>query len=152
MPAPSGSTAVWPGKPSTGTGAGFKKFFEDLWAEVTALWAKVNDDTGWVTLTVAGGWTVNNTVQIRRIGAVVYYRGRVTGTVGTTATSLVAVGGVPAGSRPPGTFNNSPCPLATSTGANDVLATAGTDGSISLQAPTSASRSVWLTGMQYLAS
>jgi len=57
----------------------------------------VSGDTGWTTLTfTAGGWSVAETVQYRKIGQVVYFIGEIFG--GTVGATVVA--NIPAGFRP----------------------------------------------------
>lgn len=96
MPAPSGSTAVWPGKPSLAAGTGFKKFFEDLWTEVTSLLAsRTNAESAWTpytpTLTnVTLGTGGSATGSYKEVGKTTYVRIIVTlgtgGTVGGNVT------------------------------------------------------------------
>lgn len=69
--------------------------------------AAAQNDTGWINLTLASGFTSTDggaggdaPAQVRRIFGVVYLQGVVSGTftAGVTAT-IVAAGGIPAGLR-----------------------------------------------------
>lgn len=66
-------------------------------------------DTGWTDVPLAAGFTANNAVQVRRIGLVIYWRGRVSRGAGEfpadSPVNIVAAGGVPAWARPLSTFS-----------------------------------------------
>lgn len=61
------------------------------------------EDTGWVDLTPAAGFT-SNAAQVRRIGKLVRFHGSFTGTLAATTTTQIAT--VPAGFRPTVLGNN----------------------------------------------
>jgi hypothetical protein len=98
MPAPSGSTAVWPGKPSLAAGAGFKKFFEDLWAQVDSLLAsRTAMEAAWTSYTPTltnvtlgtGGTLVG---RYRQVGKTVDYRIEITLGTGGAITGTATIG------------------------------------------------------------
>lgn len=61
----------------------------------------VGDDSGWVTVAAATGWTVINPLQVRRIGAAVYLRGDITRDAGGILDgTVVDIGVLPAQYRP----------------------------------------------------
>ncbi|MDH6520135.1 hypothetical protein M2164_006750 [Streptomyces sp. SAI-208] len=71
------------------------------WYDSTAGWRAVNNDTGWVTLSLLPNWTVynNETPSVRQVGSVVHLRGALQTTVAlsTNGTQIITV---PAAFRP----------------------------------------------------
>ena len=67
-----------------------------------SAWSTVwHGDTGWVTVTVVSGWTVNDPLAVRRVGAIIFWRGSLTRTIDAeTDVEVVAAGGVPTWARP----------------------------------------------------
>lgn len=58
-------------------------------------------DSGWITLVLRSGFQLSGeTPMYRRIGSVIYMRGRVARTSGTWTTTTTAVADLPAGFRP----------------------------------------------------
>jgi hypothetical protein len=57
-------------------------------------------DTGWLTLTMASGWTANSAVQYRRIGNRVYVRGLIRDDDGVIAAGTYTSATLAAGYRP----------------------------------------------------
>lgn len=55
MPAPTGSSLLVPGTPAGGPGNGFKKWFEDLWAQLTTLGSRGTFVPYTATVAVGGG-------------------------------------------------------------------------------------------------
>ncbi len=70
------------------------------YVRVDGEWRVLWQDTGWVAITVAGGFTAGvgaAAPQVRRIGREVKFMGSITGPLTTTTTTI---GTVPAGFRP----------------------------------------------------
>ena len=111
----------------------------------------VPTDSGWVTPTLAGGFTAGSPApQVRRIGQVVYMRGVISGTF-TAGSNIVciAAGGIAAQFRPAvGTY----VALGSNNTTNTVIrGVVGTDGSLTAITGTGAPTSVqlassWLLG------
>ena len=78
------------------------------WRKVGGAW--VNQDTGWVDCDNRAGFT--GTVQVRKLGQVVFVAGQITGTFSGGATTSVV--DIPAGFRPPG--SDHPMPAIFSSG------------------------------------
>lgn len=70
-----------------------------------------SQDTGWVDVPLASGFTATAPVQVRRIGKVVYWRGRVSRTAGAfplgTVQTVASDGNVPTFARVPTSWSNS---------------------------------------------
>ena len=71
-------------------------------SENGSTWHQVADgtDTGWLTLTMASGWTANSSVQYRRIGRWVYVRGLIRDDDGVIAAGTYTTATLAAGYRP----------------------------------------------------
>ncbi|UJP39321.1 hypothetical protein [Cellulomonas palmilytica] len=55
MPAPTGTSLLVPGTPAGGAGNGFKKWFEDLWSQLTTLGSRGTFVPYTATVAVGGG-------------------------------------------------------------------------------------------------
>lgn len=55
-------------------------------------------DTGWVTITIASGITLNTPFQVRRVGLTMWTRGQINS--GTTANTTTALATLPTAYRP----------------------------------------------------
>lgn len=112
-------------------------------------------DTGWVGVTPAAGYTATVALQVRRIGQVVYWRGRINKTSGNftagVAEVVVAAGGVPANCRPT-SFNHTVQIATNGSGAATAAVTVGTDGTMQINAGV-ASNNFYVVGLSgYLAN
>lgn len=88
-------------------------------------------DTGWTTLTMGSGWTgeASNPPQYRRIGGVLYWRGRA-----QTSGATTAIATLPAGFRPDVAASGSN-PFVLS-GSSNATVTINSSGAIALSAGT----------------
>ena len=98
-------------------------------------WRIMWSDTGWQNVTLASGFTATYAVQVRRIGAVVYWRGRVQrdagGFVPGTQVNIIAAGGVPTWARPTSSFAETPA--VTSNGVTWAYIQADTVGAVAIR-------------------
>jgi len=62
-----------------------------------SAWGVVWQDTGWVNITLAAGFTALSPVRVRRIGQVVHWRGRIGGPWTTSYQIVVPPANLPAG-------------------------------------------------------
>lgn len=79
-------------------------YYSNGWGD----WLKLNDDTGWQTLTLNSGWSNpygNDVAKYRKIGNVVYLRGLINGT--SAAGNVIAT--LPEGYRPNGRYQRIIC-------------------------------------------
>lgn len=79
-------------------------------------------DTGWVNVTLAAGFTYNTQPQVRRIGQVVYWRGDVQGAFTTSYATVAAASSLPSWAIPPRSYRDGVSPLA---GNNAAIAAIG---------------------------
>jgi len=111
-------------------------------------------DTGWVTLTLASGFTATQVFQIRRIGMAVWMRGVVTpstnwGAAGTNST-IVASGGIPADMRPVSGYVAAQIAIGSSVGAT-FRVTPQVDGSLTvLPQQATSTAGVFLGGVSWV--
>lgn len=79
-------------------------YYSNGWGD----WLKLNDDTGWQTLTLNSGWSNpygNDVAKYRKIDNVVYLRGLINGT--SAAGNVIAT--LPEGYRPNGRYQRIIC-------------------------------------------
>jgi hypothetical protein len=94
------------------------------------------EDTGWVTITTVGSWTLNGTPQCRRINGVVHMRNGWTN-AGMTINAVATIGTLPVNYRPTSSIYGR---AGTNTEAAGGVFVIGTDGNIEIRTgPTLAS-------------
>ena len=102
-------------------------------------WMTVAEDTGWIPLGLASGFT--NICQYRRLNGIVYWNGQVNGTFTAGSSSVINTGfAVPAGFKGTGPYVIKA--IATSTSgafARCYLNNSASSGAITVQIPTGAS-------------
>ena len=82
-------------------GSGQLKAADGVADDDVATVGQLYDDTGWVSISTPSGWTANRDIAVRKIGIVVYWRGRLTPNSSKSGTvSVLASGVVPAWARP----------------------------------------------------
>jgi len=64
MPAPTGTSLLVPGTPGGGAGNGFKKWFEDLWTQLTTLGARGTFVPYTATVAVGGGGSLGTSPTV----------------------------------------------------------------------------------------
>ncbi|MCR6706543.1 MAG: hypothetical protein NVV66_18270 [Cellulomonas sp.] len=109
MPAPTGSSPTVPGTPAGGAGNGFKKYFEDLWAEIVAVIAAIFPvgTGGWTSYSpsIGSGWaagTYTLTARYTQVGKTVRVRLRVVITGASALTTANSGFGLPVTPQDPG--------------------------------------------------
>lgn len=115
-----------------------------------SAWTAVWSDTGWVTVALAAGYTAVVPVQVRRIGAAVRWRGRISGAgLGTTGQKTVA----PAANIPSwahaASYQHTPCPVATIPTAAAIQAQVSTANGLEVMVGTAGASDVWLAALRY---
>lgn len=111
-------------------------------------------DSGWVTLAPASGYTAGEGLGYRRIGKVIYLRGRVVRTAGAFPTGFTQIATLPAAAWPE-ILSLIPCVIGASTNVpvSGIARIESTNGAllIGYQGTTSAT-DVRLTGVTFVAA
>lgn len=104
------------------------------------------DDTGWFTVALVPGYTALEPFQVRRIGEVAYWRGRVhrdAANFPATDAVITLTGAVPAEFCPPNVHDSQRSIQGVGHGRGGV----SSDGRVTIVMDAATSRSVWVGGM-----